>query len=338
MKTIEYSISEAEAVRHLIVCDTQFTCAGVTNLTRPQMMDLQVRGWVVEGDSNDEFQLTEAGEAVVARALEHGALATLATAKHGGCVQLGEGLLPCPFCGNGAEFVPYKNNGLTLKCKSMGCIQRHQRTLRYGIEWLRTSMTEHWNARARSAQPSPGGQGEALAAFVRLAEQRKSELGELSPEMEKCLQDGVQALAARQPVGEPVGYLFTDDPAVYAMPGSGFHSGAEPPKNAINVVPVYAGPTQAVDLWQPIETAPKNGSSMLLGHFNSAGNWRTMRGRWFSAEKIEMEWENADDFEAGWYEESVEADDIPSVWPTTPTYWQPLPAAPSVDSQAVGNG
>ncbi|MBH1391800.1 hypothetical protein I5U25_02565 [Stenotrophomonas maltophilia] len=87
--------------------------------------------------------------------------ATLATAKHGGCVQLRDGLLPCPFCGNGAEFVPYKNNGLTLKCKSMGCIQRHQRTLLYGIEWLRTSMTEHWNARALSAQPSPAVEGDA---------------------------------------------------------------------------------------------------------------------------------------------------------------------------------
>ncbi|OBU52258.1 hypothetical protein [Stenotrophomonas maltophilia] len=72
---------------------------------------------------------------------------TLADVKPGGRVRLDDGLLPCPFCGNGAEFVPYKNNGLTLKCKSMGCIQQHQRTLRYGIEWLRTSMTEHWNAR-----------------------------------------------------------------------------------------------------------------------------------------------------------------------------------------------
>lgn len=68
----------------------------------------------------------------------------------------GDGLLPCPFCGNSAEFVPYKNNGLTVKCKSMGCIQRHQRTLRYGIEWLRTSMTEHWNARALAARPPVG--------------------------------------------------------------------------------------------------------------------------------------------------------------------------------------
>lgn len=77
---------------------------------------------------------------------------TLADVQPGGRVRLGDALLPCPFCGNDAEFVPYKNNGLTLKCKSMGCIQRHQRTLRYGIDWLRTSMTEHWNARVLSAQ------------------------------------------------------------------------------------------------------------------------------------------------------------------------------------------
>ncbi|WQI22597.1 hypothetical protein U2S91_08160 [Stenotrophomonas maltophilia] len=59
-----------------------------------------------------------------------------------------------------------------------------------------------------------------------------------------------EAIAASHPVEqEPVGYLFTDDPAVYAMPGSGFHSGKEPPADAINVVPVYAAtPAQAVDL------------------------------------------------------------------------------------------
>lgn len=38
----------------------------------------------------------------------------------------------------------------------------------------------------------------ALAAFVRLAEQRRDELGELSPDMAKCLQDGAQALASQQ--------------------------------------------------------------------------------------------------------------------------------------------
>ena len=62
-------------------------------------------------------------------------------------------LKPCPFCGNSAEFLPFKKDGLTLKCKSMGCIRRDQRTLRYGIEWLRGVMAEHWNTRAALTPP-----------------------------------------------------------------------------------------------------------------------------------------------------------------------------------------
>jgi len=101
---------------------------------------------------------------------------------------------------------------------------------------------------ALSAQPSPGGQEYAwnIAELVRVDLDRQS-----CPDayMRIAMESVVKHLAARQPVGEPVGYLFTDDPAVYAMPGSGFHSGAEPPKNAINVVPLYtAPPAQAVDL------------------------------------------------------------------------------------------
>lgn len=226
----EKTISTADAVRHLIVCDTQFTWAGVTNLTLEQMMDLQGRGWVVEGDDNDEFQLTEAGEEVVARALQHGVLKTLADAQPGGRVRLGDQaeldrlefqawareLLPCPFCGNGAEFVPYKENGLTLKCKSMGCIQRNQRTLRYGIDWLRTSMAEHWNTRALSAQPSPGGQGDALAALplYRLADDANGNRGLHRDDTGSWvkLQDVERALAARQPVGEPVALVVPGAP------------------------------------------------------------------------------------------------------------------------------
>ncbi|MFK3845305.1 DUF551 domain-containing protein [Stenotrophomonas sp. NPDC078853] len=62
-------------------------------------------------------------------------------------------LLPCPFCGGSAEFVPYKSDGLTLKCTALGCVQRNQRTLRYGIDSLRASMTKHWNTRAPQWQP-----------------------------------------------------------------------------------------------------------------------------------------------------------------------------------------
>lgn len=79
--------------------------------------------------------------------------------------------------------------------------------------------------------------------------------------------------------------------------------------------------------WQPIETAPKTGRTILLGYVNSHGNWRTLRGQWFSEEAI-LDWEEPDDFDAGWYETSVEADDPPNCWITEPTHWMPLPTPP----------
>ena len=81
------------------------------------------------------------------------------------------------------------------------------------------------------------------------------------------------------------------------------------------------------DRWQPIETAPKD-KTILLGHRNSHGHWRTLRGEWFSQEEIDELWEDPDGVEPGWFETSVEADDVPNVWHTNPTHWMPLPAAP----------
>ncbi len=82
-------------------------------------------------------------------------------------------------------------------------------------------------------------------------------------------------------------------------------------------------------VWQPIETAPKDGHTLLLGCANTFGNWRTMRGQWFSQAVIDDEWEDPDGFEAGWYETAVEPD-APNCWEIAPTHWQPLPAAPSL--------
>lgn len=91
--------------------------------------------------------------------------------------------------------------------------------------------------------------------------------------------------------------------------------------------------------WQPIETAPKTGRTLLLGYPNILRKWRTTRGQWMSEAYIAEYWEEPDDAEAGWYETSVEAEDIPSCWPVTPTHWMPLPAAPasSTGDQEVGS-
>lgn len=82
------------------------------------------------------------------------------------------------------------------------------------------------------------------------------------------------------------------------------------------------------DGWRPIETAPKDGRTLLLGCFNKNGKWRTMRGQWMSEDYIAEYWEDPEGVNAGWYEDAVEAEDIPNCWPIDPTHWMPLPAPP----------
>ncbi len=253
---------------------------------------------------------------------------TMADVQPGGRVRLGDVLPPLP--------------------KMQRFTNLYGETYAYSAEQMRD-----YARAALSAQPSPGGQGDAVRCgkckdrgYVDV-DVDVDDSGSSIGNVEACPHC---ALSARQPVGEPVPFAV-ESKAFETHAASRDLNLVQHPLHYLFLDPVtvearrawkaalaFAPPAQAVDLWQPIETAPKNGSSMLLGYVNSAGNWRTVRGRWFSAERIEMEWENADDFEAGWYEESAEADDIPNVWPTTPTHWQPLPAAPRVDSQAVGNG
>lgn len=86
--------------------------------------------------------------------------------------------------------------------------------------------------------------------------------------------------------------------------------------------------------WRLIETAPKDGRTILLGAPNRIGKWRTMRGQWYSRSVIDGEFENPDDCEEGWYETAVEPDETPNCWRTTPTHWQPLPTPPSVATSA----
>ena len=90
----------------------------------------------------------------------------------------------------------------------------------------------------------------------------------------------------------------------------------------------WAASQQAAEGWRPIETAPKDGRTILLGYFNSHGKWRTMRGQWISKEYIDEYWEDPEGVEAGWFETPVEAEDPPNCWPTDPTHWHQLPAPP----------
>ncbi|KKB61126.1 hypothetical protein WM40_24970 [Robbsia andropogonis] len=85
---------------------------------------------------------------------------------------------------------------------------------------------------------------------------------------------------------------------------------------------------EQIPKWQPIETAPKDTIARLLGYRNDLGNWRTVRGRYYSQEEIDDYWEYPEDAAPGWYETPVNADEPPNVWLVTPTHWMPLPPAP----------
>ena len=80
--------------------------------------------------------------------------------------------------------------------------------------------------------------------------------------------------------------------------------------------------------WREIETAPRDGRTVLLGFYNKLGNWRTLRGQWFSQAEIDESWEEPENGSEGWYETSVEKDDPPNCWLTEPTHWMPLPPPP----------
>lgn len=80
--------------------------------------------------------------------------------------------------------------------------------------------------------------------------------------------------------------------------------------------------------WQPIESAPRDGRTLLLGYHNRSGNWRTLRGRWVGQEEID-DWEGDDEFLPGWYEDPVEGEHC---YPTAPTHWMPLPKGPGLSA------
>ncbi len=70
--------------------------------------------------------------------------------------------------------------------------------------------------------------------------------------------------------------------------------------------------------WQPIDTAPKDGSSIILGYARS----HSEEGRWVS-DPDRNHWG-----ETGWF---ATDDDVLCVHPSHPSHWMPLPAPPEVE-------
>lgn len=67
--------------------------------------------------------------------------------------------------------------------------------------------------------------------------------------------------------------------------------------------------------WRPIETAPKDGTAIILGYEGS----HSEEGFWMADTK-RNHWGKA-----GWF---ATDSDILCDYPHTPTHWQPLPPAP----------
>jgi hypothetical protein len=86
--------------------------------------------------------------------------------------------------------------------------------------------------------------------------------------------------------------------------------------------------------WRPIWSAPKNGDLLLLGYYNVAGKWRTVRGQYFTQDQIDGEWDESESGEPGWYEVSENAEDSPNCWPIEPSHWMPMPSPPVQEEES----
>ncbi len=123
---------------------------------------------------------------------------TLADVQPGGRVRLGDGLLPCPFCGDTAERIDFgigsgdNEGGSCVACTGCGS----SGPVEFGFK---ENFLSNWNRRALSAQPSPGGQDALAEAARRVISDIDS--GDYHGEISEATYAALEAaLGARQPV------------------------------------------------------------------------------------------------------------------------------------------
>jgi len=87
----------------------------------------------------------------------------------------------------------------------------------------------------------------------------------------------------------------------------------------------------APPVWQPIETAPKDGRKIIVAYVNRNGKPRTVMARWLTDERAaEMDTDGVG-LEGGWYECIDNWDDYTEVaiHEGEPANWMPLPKGPT---------
>ncbi len=185
---------------------------------------------------------------------------TLADAQPGGRVRLGDALLPCPFCGAPAERIDFgigsgeNEGGSCIACT----VCQHSGPIEFGYK---ENFVSNWNRRAISAQPSPGGQDglnyermfvDACAALAEVSRELgcDPEQGGAEPIL-AAIAELREALAARQPVGDPEIWVSPGQLEEHKRRPAGQGSNYLPTRLACEgnfTQPLYAAPAQAVDL------------------------------------------------------------------------------------------
>jgi len=92
--------------------------------------------------------------------------------------------------------------------------------------------------------------------------------------------------------------------------GTHYHQFGDP-----DVIALLTRLEKAKDGWRPIETAPKDGSTILLAERTWGGNLVVTPGRWFEDEQ-------------GWWEHGSHPTDYADQRIDHPTHWMPLPSPP----------